>query len=206
MMFRLNIFLLLVLLAACTKIPEEPPPKPRPKPKPIPGKTAEPLDWCGIEEKTGKGLPKSSLTNTLSEERARTELGGFNELCGDVWCEGSFEYFFHGLRCDEKKKLCHLDVRMYDRQKTEKKVEGLKKTGKGFTAHVLFQKSRRCCTHPGISDKIMPCTTYDARCELETKVGKEEFPMAFHDSMSNCIRALEDEIRKIVPEFSEEED
>jgi hypothetical protein len=198
--------LLAFFLTDCTKTPEEPPPEPPPKPKPIPGKTAEPFDRCGIEEKTGKGLPKSTLTNTLSEERSKSELDGFNELCGDVWCEGSFEYFFHGLRCDAKKKLCHLDVRMYDRQKTEKKVEGLKKIGKGFTAHVLFQKSRRCCTHPGISDKILPCTTYDARCELKTNVGKDEFPMSFHDTMSNCIRALEDGIRKIVPEFTEEEE
>jgi hypothetical protein len=195
---------ILLLLAGCTRTPEEPPPEPPPKPKPIPGKTAEPLDRCGIEEKTGKGLSKSTLPSTISDERAKSELDGFNELCGDVWCEGSFEYFFHGLRCDAKKKLCHLDVRMYDRQRTKKKVEGLKKTGKGFVAHVLFQKPRNCCTHPGIRDNIEPCTTYDARCELKTKVGKEEFPMAFHDTMSNCIRALEDGIREAVPEFSEE--
>jgi hypothetical protein len=207
MALNLNLTLLLVLLlAACTKTQEEPPPPP-PQPKPIPGKPAPvPVDDCGIEEKTGKGLPKSTLENTLSQAISDGELATLNELCGDTWCEGSFEYYFHGLRCDAKQNLCHLDVRMYDRQRTKKKVQGLKMTGKGFTARVLAQTPRDCCTHPGISDNIEPCTTYDARCEIKTKVvkGEEELPWAFADSLSKCLNALEDGIRKIVPEFSEE--
>ena len=196
--------IILLVLAGCTKAPEEPAPPP-PKPEAKPEKPA-PVDDCGIEEKTGKGLPKSTLPNTLSQALSDGELMTLNELCGDVWCEGSFEYYFHGLRCDAKKKLCHLDVRMYDRQRTKKKVQGLKKTGKGFVAHVLTQTPRDCCTHPGITDNIEPCTTYDARCELKTKLGKDQFPEAFHNTLSRCLNALEDGIRKIVPEFSEEPD
>ena len=193
---------ILLFLAACTKTPEEPAPAPPPPPPPKPA----PADNCGLEEKTGKGLQKSTLENTLSQAIADGELETLNELCGDVWCEGSFEYFFHGLRCDAKQNLCHLDVRMYDRQRTKKKVQGLKKSGKGFTARVLAQTPRDCCTHPGISDNIEPCTTYDARCEIKTKVvkGEEELPRAFADSLAKCLNTLEDEIRKIVPEFSEE--
>lgn len=196
--------LILLVLAGCTKAPEEPaPPPPKPEAKP---EAPKPKKNCGIEEETGKGLPKSTLPNTLSPERAKSELDGLNELCGDVWCEGSFEYFFHGLRCNAKKKLCHLDVRMYDRQRTKKKVQGLKKSGKGFTARVLVQTPRDCCTHPGIADNIEPCTTYDARCELKATIGKEEYSEAFHNTLSKCLNALEDGIRKIVPEFSEESD
>jgi len=186
--------------------PAEPAPAPpTAEPAPTPATPRLKRKDCGKQELTGRGLPRSPMKNTLSADRTRGTLDSLNDLCGDVWCEGSFEWYFHGLTCDGKKKLCHLDVRMYHAGKTERKVEALKRKGKAFAAEVLAQSARECCTHPGITNNIAPCTVFDARCALTTGLGQTEFPERFHETLTLCLNALEDGVREIVPEFPDVE-
>ena len=148
---------------------------------------------CSPEETSGD-LPRSTLRNTLSEARVEEVLAAINDVCGDTWCEGHFDYYFHGLRCDTGKRRCDIDVRMYDAERTETEVEPFVRRGKRFTARVLAQAPRECCGHPGITDTIEGCTSYDARCELQITLGSGEYPQVLHDTLTACLNTLSDEL------------
>ncbi len=149
-------------------------------------------------------MPSSQFNNTLPRKDVAEHLRTLNDLCGDSWCEGSFEYFFYKLGCDVTAGTCVLEFRMYDGQKTNKSLLKTKWSGRDFKAEVKAQNSRDCCSHPGITDAIVPCIHFDVRCELAVLPfgsDRKTENQRWLPAVSNCIRTLESGIRKSIPEF-----
>ena len=46
----------------------------------------------------------------LNEKQKDTTLELLNNLCGDTWCEGDFEYEFDQIDCSKRKKNCTIEL------------------------------------------------------------------------------------------------
>ena len=46
----------------------------------------------------------------LNEKQKDTTLELLNNLCGDTWCEGDFEYEFDQIDCSKHKKNCKIEL------------------------------------------------------------------------------------------------
>lgn len=203
----------LVLLAACRRPAPAPvadagaPPPPSPT---APLAVADPTDagtGCARDDSTHTPLPKSTLPDVLDPAHALGELRALNELCGDTWCEGSFEYYFHGLRCDAASATCDLDMRLYTHLPVPPaaNVVGLARTDPHFRGVVLGQKQHARCTPPcwGKGEIDPPCETFDVRCTISTRgLHAEIDDNDWMTRVSECISAMEPAIRARVPEFA----
>ena len=69
------------------------PPSPAPAPSPVP----EPQ-------------PAAEGASPYKAEDLKGRLADLNDLCGDVWCEGVYDYTFTDLAC-EKKNMCVLSFK-----------------------------------------------------------------------------------------------
>jgi hypothetical protein len=153
--------------------------------------------FCPGDDATGMPLATSPFVSQLPIADARFELEGMNEICGDTWCEGGFEWFFYDLRGDKDKS--EITMRVYDDHKGSKgDATKVVVQGPGYVGRVLAQKVVSSCTTPceGFTTppRYEPCLTLDLRCELTT-------PWSRASQAIDCGLALEDAVRAIHPEF-----
>jgi hypothetical protein len=169
------------------------------------GSAASPIGsprFCPGDDRTGLPLATSTFSSRLPVDDARGELEGTNGICGDTWCEGSFEWFFYDLRGDNDKS--EITMRVYDEHQGPKDADATKVVvrGPGYVGRVLAQKVVPSCTTPCKGFKTPPrwepCLTLDLRCDLASpwSSGSEAWSKIFID----CGIALERAIREIHPE------
>lgn len=48
----------------------------------------------------------SAKANDLSSKQESDVLTAIDNICGDTWCEGDFDYSFNSLKCDFKTATC----------------------------------------------------------------------------------------------------
>lgn len=65
---------------------------------------AAPVAECEVP---GGELPED-VVNDLSDEQERTALKLLDDICGDTWCEGSYDWSFEELVCDFSAGTCTL--------------------------------------------------------------------------------------------------
>jgi len=54
-------------------------------------------------------LSFNTFAQNPQEKLEETTLQYIDDICGDSWCEGDFDYSFSNLKCNFKKKTCELD-------------------------------------------------------------------------------------------------
>lgn len=153
--------------------------------------------------------PTSPFSGDIDPAATGAAVDHFNDLCGDVWCEGSFEIAFVDLACDTKRKTCDLEMRFYTTLRVQPVGDATKvaASGTGWNGQVLAQSQVEHCYPPGVKIGLewrRPCGVIDVRCELWPKNGVQhaKFPDDdFHDLTSECIKAIEKNIRAVIPEF-----
>lgn len=61
-------------------------------------------------------VTSSIFANTLSEKQESEVLTAIDNICGDTWCEGDFNFSFNLFVCDENTNSCVLqaDLIVYD--------------------------------------------------------------------------------------------
>ena len=162
---------------------------------------------CPGDDGIGAPLVPGSFPSTVAPDDARRELEGTNEICGDTWCEGSFEWFFYDLRSAPGKT--ELTMRAYARDLSPKAATAANVVVRGprFVGRVVGEHRVASCTTPceGFSEKPRwsPCLALDLRCELEDAwrpndgSGLSPWEKTFID----CGLALERAVREIHPEF-----
>ncbi len=47
-------------------------------------------------------------TNFLTEDQESETLTQIDNICGDTWCEGDYDYSFNELKCDSETNTCEL--------------------------------------------------------------------------------------------------
>ena len=63
---------------------------------------------AGERELSGEEPPPEDVVNDLSDEQERTALELLDDICGDTWCEGSYDWRFEDLTCDFSAGNCTL--------------------------------------------------------------------------------------------------
>jgi hypothetical protein len=176
-------------LAPSTRV--RPPPRPPPAPS-----------MCARYDLTGEPYPPPPALPPLVDEKK--ELDSLNSLCGDTWCEGSFEFYFFHLGCGGGR--CALDMRLYTHVPVTPMpdVSTLERHGWDWDARVLSQKQPSRCAPPcWAKDEIEPpCGMFDVRCEIDVPDGGGVSTQDFTNRLLACIAAIEEGIRAQVPEFA----
>lgn len=62
----------------------------------------------------GLSLTQASFANDLSAADERSLVTEIDNICGDTWCEGDFNFSFNSLVCDFTKGECVLDYEFID--------------------------------------------------------------------------------------------
>jgi len=141
----------------------------------------------------------------LDPKVARASLDARNELCGDTWCEGSFEWFAYDLRSDRTRS--ELTLRAYTTvAEPVADVSTIVVTGVGYTGRVLGQHLVPSCSGPcGLPDQMTwsPCELLDVRCEI-TRPHTED--LDWEKPLIECGIALQHAIRERIPESYTEDD
>jgi hypothetical protein len=170
---------------------------------------------CLRDDLTERPYPKSRLASDVDPRATGHGLDAFNDLCGDVWCEGSFEILFQDLACSSKAKRCDLDLRFYTSVAVPPAgdITKVEAHGPGWRGYVVGQAEVDRCSPPCMAgDSLVkpPCGVFDLRCEIDPPSDPpravqnyEPFAMdsGWYSRVSACIHGLEDGIRAIVPEF-----
>lgn len=136
----------------------------------------------------------------LSRGEADRELQSLNELCGDTWCEGSFDLYFHGISCAGR--TCTLAMRWYGHTRVAPPpdVSTIDVRGSGYHGWVTGVGTFAKCTPPCWSKgDLAPCSTFDVGCEVDAPPGKPAGEVS-DAALSACIDALEKAIRARAPE------
>lgn len=148
-------------------------------------------------------LQKSAFASTLDPAEARHELDGTNEICGDTWCEGSFEWFFYDLRSDSTKSEITMRVYASSRSAPAADARSVVVKGDSFEGRVLAQKTLASCTTACGGFKTpplyKPCLVLDLRCEIA--VPWSDASDAWQKAFIACGGELESKVREIHPEF-----
>jgi hypothetical protein len=63
---------------------------------------------------------KSAAPASLTADQAKKVLESINELCGDTWCEGQFDWKFQALECKEGKCKLSFTATNQDTKKARK--------------------------------------------------------------------------------------
>lgn len=187
--------LALWLLAACTKDPPAAPP-------PADSSPAGSPRFCPGDDASGVPLVKSTSPSSIDLATARRALDERNELCGDTWCEGSFEWFFYDLRGTAKRSELTMRAYTMPSRSPAPDVSHVTVTGAHFTGRVLGQHEVRRCTSPckgfATPPDWTPCLVLDLRCALDVPASAS---MDFEQPLIDCGIALETAVRALIPEF-----
>ena len=68
---------------------------------------AEPADVRSSTEDLSK--------NALSAAQAKTTLKLIDDICGDTWCDGDYDFGFRRLVCSKSAKTCTLTLQVFPR-------------------------------------------------------------------------------------------
>ena len=69
---------------------------------------AEPTDARSEAESLGK--------NALSAAQTKTALGLIDQICGDTWCDGDYDFGFRRLTCSKTAGTCTLTLQVFPRE------------------------------------------------------------------------------------------
>ncbi len=50
----------------------------------------------------------------LTSEQADTILTEIDNICGDTWCEGEFNFSFDHIQCDDVTATCRIDMTLFN--------------------------------------------------------------------------------------------
>jgi hypothetical protein len=158
--------------------------------------------FCPGDDKTGVALAKGSMPSELPILDARRNLDDRNSICGDSWCEGSFEWYFYDVRTQGQRS--ELTLRTYSTLRVKNAdVTSVLVSGPQFVGRVLSQHVVPSCTSPCQGFKSpprwAPCLVLDLRCSLAlSSTGDAE---RWERVLIDCGLALESAVRKRIPEF-----
>ena len=110
----------------------------------------------------------------LTEEQADTILLEIDNICGDTWCEGEFNFSFDKINCDDQSESCVLEMTLFD-------------------GYQEFQEGDKTFTG---SCTLTELSSYDQMIELRGRY--TALVWEFYDIVSNCVTELEEEAYDVI--------
>lgn len=110
----------------------------------------------------------------LSESQKEVVLREIDNICGDTWCEGDFNFSFDKISCDSDSKSCVLEMKLFDGYSEEDE------------STVYYNGA---CTIEGPSDYS----------DIIEKNGDwDSLKMEFYELVTDCVSDLEEKAREVL--------
>lgn len=106
--------------------------------------------------------------NDLSPAQEKLVLKLVDDICGDTWCEGDFNFFFAKMKCSFAAKSCTITMKIIERE-----------DGTGATPRELW----RSCKMRGVAGFTSMVDT--------APNGYQSLDPAFYDKLTTCVDKLE---------------
>ena len=111
------------------------------------------------------------VTNALTPAQAKTALKLIDDICGDTWCSGDYDFRFHRLTCSAPSATCTLGLQILPR-------EGVPATQPSYL---------RTCRTQGF-------TGFDSLVVTASN-GYQSLDPDYYLALTDCIATLEEGIR-----------
>lgn len=160
------------------------------------------LAGCFRDDATGRTLVTSRLVSDLDPATAIAFVSSTNRMCGDTYCEGDYDFFFHDVRCSATARSCHVSMRLYGRKAPlSASVASIDVRDGPVRGRVVgYEHTSSCkpsCMNGG---ELSPCSTIDVICEIATSPPFEIMSVspekALSPNLDRCIRAVEGALRR----------
>lgn len=109
----------------------------------------------------------------LTPRQAKTVLRLVDNICGDTWCEGDFNFAFHRIDCDARAETCTLSLELISRDEEGQAVYP------------------RTCTTGGFTGFTSLVETSDG--------GYQSLNWDYYTSLTECIARIEEELAQAAP-------
>lgn len=117
------------------------------------------------------GASEALQRSALTPAQAQTTLKLIDDICGDTWCEGDYDFGFRRLTCDKTKRTCTLLLQLFSRD------------GEGAARKSYF----RSCKTPGFTGFSSLVAT--------APNGYQSLQSDYYDALSECISRIETKLR-----------
>jgi len=74
------------------------------------------LEVSEAEPTDARSEAESLAKNALTAAQAKTALGLIDEICGDTWCDGDYDFGFRRLTCSKAAETCTLTLQVFPRE------------------------------------------------------------------------------------------
>jgi len=105
--------------------------------------------------------------NALTQKQQRTALTLIDEICGDTWCDGDYNFGFRLISCARAARTCTLTLQVFPRA-------GVPATRKSYW---------RSCKTSGFTDFASLVNT--------TSNGYQSLESDYYDALTECIQRIE---------------
>jgi hypothetical protein len=122
----------------------------------------------GSEVEVGEGSPvetrEEALSgNALSPAQAKTALKLIDDICGDTWCSGDYNFGFRRLSCSRVAKTCTLTLQVFPRAGVPSQKQSYWRSCKtsgfeGFSSLVDTAGNGYQSLHEDYYDALTECT------------------------------------------------
>lgn len=135
-------------------------------------------------------FPLSVFAQDLSPIQNRAVVKGLNNICGDTWCEGDYNWSFNQLKCNFAAKECSIEITLM-----ESISDMSAKDKKAYLKRILAV--------PSVSydkNEDTEYVTYTQTCPIlgVKKVSDiyntkdDEYSELVYDKVNNCVSTMED--------------
>jgi len=74
------------------------------------------LEVGEAEPTDARSEAESLAKNALTAAQAKTALGLIDQICGDTWCDGDYDFGFRRLTCSKAAGTCTLTLQVFPRE------------------------------------------------------------------------------------------
>ncbi|HWZ93056.1 MAG TPA: hypothetical protein VNW92_29560 [Polyangiaceae bacterium] len=120
-------------------------------------------------------VPRSEVEeltkNALSPAQAKTVLTLIDDICGDTWCDGDYDFGFRRLTCAKAARTCTLTLQVFPR-------DGVPSSAKSYW---------RSCKTSGFTGFASLVSTGPS--------GYQSLQNDYYDALTECMFQIEDKLR-----------
>jgi hypothetical protein len=156
------------------------------------------LAGCYRDDATGRKLVTSDLVSDLDQATAIEFIADQNDLCGDTFCEGDYDFYFHDVRCSTSARTCHVSMRLYggDKAGLPPGVASIDVRDGPVRGRVVGHDEQRSCKPACMeTGEFSPCSIVDVVCELDVTPPFEIRSTENALNLGRCIHAVERALR-----------
>ncbi len=59
-------------------------------------------------------MSSTNAAEFLSSTEQATVLEEIDNICGDTWCEGDFDFSFNEIKCDSESSVCEIEMELFE--------------------------------------------------------------------------------------------